>query len=696
MGKASKLRACPAVGRDISSAECGASRISLYTCPADCPHLPFAPANYTQLLEIEERLDRRAMDFLIAGSTDKPAMERALEAARYQANPHALHAFYEWNLFFARGTDGRSAAERGDQSPDWALKNDERVLHRAKMKTRVALLEIREVLDDERINAADLLSSGAPAIRLHDRSLAATATRFAVALTWVFPLPHYWRLSGTGILIPALGRFEPREIVTEIVSHLGGPITEPEMRVWLAGNFVRFDEALMATCRLRRMEMMAGVDAKFGKAIYELQAPFGECRKRVDELSDVEPDDLSAGERMEGFAEARVWFAETPVSKQAVPPGGRPVLGRVLLGQGHWRLEAMGAKNLAGLRERFETEFGSRARFTSERLDDLGASLAADEPAADRTLAPTRLLEDPQQILLASSRMPPPPRGVTREQTEAELLQVADRQFLDEHIPALDNRTPREAAADPALRPRLIRLLKERVRGHDERNLRTGRNDDINWLLRELGADEILFNPPPWRPPPEQFEEDDAFEDAAIEGFTGGPGLPPAPVLPAEPLDMEEADRRLDAGMAPFETAADAFASLEACGVTILDDVDELMGDRLDENEYAVAITFILQAVLALVPPGHHGPPTSFESLERGYITNLGSMLERMRIKRPEEVMSFLTAGPQPHLMLALTGRIMKIYASGPKAFRPRPETQFVILALVKAVVEELDRALRL
>lgn len=497
MSKASKNRACPAVGREIPVSECGAHRHNPYACPAECPHNPFAPANYSHFLELEGKLDRQSMDYLMEHAADRPAMEKSLQKARSHPSLHAMHAWYEWNLFFAPGADGLTCCQRWEKAGFSELKSDQRVLQRAKMKTRMALLEIHRVLDGERVEAVDLLAPDAPPMVFQDRGLAGMAVRFACVLSWIYPLPHYWRLSGTAAVIPDISQFSPEEIVMEIVRHLGGPATVNGARRWLAENFLRFDDALQAASRLRRMQMFAGMDAKFGKAVYELQAPFAECRARLDDLPEVEPDDLFDAERHEGFAEARVWFTESMVVKQAVPPGGRAVLGRVLLGQAHWRLEAFGGERFAQLRRQFENHLGKRVRFTGERLDDLGTRMAAKEPAVNESLVPPRLLEEPQKILMASSRIPKPPANLSREETELELMRAANRAFLDDKIPALDNKTPREAARNPALRPRLIRLLKQRVQAHDERNRQTGGTDDINWMLRELGTNEIIFDPPP-------------------------------------------------------------------------------------------------------------------------------------------------------------------------------------------------------
>jgi hypothetical protein len=111
-----------------------------------------------------------------------------------------------------------------------------------------------------------------------DRSLAGTASRFSTLLSWIFPMPHYWRLSGTAMIIPDVRDFSALEVVHEIVGHLGGPLTEPEMRRWLAEHFLEFDAAKLAVAHLRRRQMLVGMDAKFGKSVYELRATFAQCR----------------------------------------------------------------------------------------------------------------------------------------------------------------------------------------------------------------------------------------------------------------------------------------------------------------------------------------------------------------------------------------------------------------------------------
>jgi hypothetical protein len=702
MSKSSKQRPCPALGRDISPADCGEQRQSRLACPADCPHNPFAPANYSQLLEIEDRLDAKSLDRLVAQAPDRAALQNELATAK-RRGLQATHAFFVWQLFFAADANNITFARRWEQSGVAELKNDERVLWRAKMQMRIVLLEVHKVFAGGRVEAVDLLSANPVPMILQDRSLAGMAARFSTFLTWVFPLPHYWRLSGTAATIPDVAQFSPPEIVREIVRHLGGPLTEAEMRRWLAEHFPRIDAALQAVSRLRRRQMLTGMDAKWGKAVYELRAPFAQCRKRLDALADVELDDLSDAEQDEGFVEAREWFDALPEAKHLTAPGGRMVLGRVLLGQSLWRVETFGAEKLSRLRQQFETQLGQRVRFTAERVDDLGARLSHQEPAVDESLAPPRLLENPEQFTLLSSRVPALPPDVSPKDAEQELMRAAERAFLDEAIPALDNRTPREAARDSALRPKLVQLMKQRVRSHDERNLQTGRRattetDDINWLLRELELTEIIFDAPPWRPPPAPSADDetDSPEPPDLDGGLGvDANRPPAPLLPDAPLEVDEAIDRLQSAMNLFDTAAAAENELTASGATLLQDAEELTLEQLGKKDFCFAIPFLLQTWFALVPRGCRAPEINFAELEQTFAANLRQLESCVLAGTPEKLQSFLQDSPQPGLMLALLGGFLEAANTAPKKFRPALAAQPVILALLKSVVEKLDDVLR-
>ena len=713
MSKSGKRRMCPAAGREISSAECGEGRGSRFTCPAHCGFSPLAPANYSQLLELEEELDRLSLARLDEDSADRPELAGEMRRTTRSRSPHALHAQIVWRFLFQTDANGRTCAQRWEQAGFPGLKNDTRVLMRAKMKLRVALLEVHRVLDDEQVEVVDLLETQPRPFIVQDRGFASSAARFATGLTWTYPLPHYQRMFGSAILLPEISGFDPEEIVREIARHLGGPVEEQPLRRWLAEHFERFNEALTAVGLERRRMMFANIDAKFGKAVYELKAPFATCCEALDGEPDVDVDDLNDGEQREGFADARVWFAnhEDADLARRPTPDGQAILGRVLLGQSHWRLEAMGAEKLAVLRRRFERHMGGQVRFSGERLDDFGKTLAEKDPRPDLSLVPPRLLENPNKILLSTSRLPKPLTPRSTAEMEMDAVAAMDLEFLNHAVPALDGRTPREAARDPKLRPKLIRLMKDRVRQCDERNLDNGSNHDTNWMLRELGLNEILFDPPPAGRVPITFRPGDPsteWEDGEFEGYDdddGGedesvaqvmdPALPCAPPLPNRPFTAKEVETRLRAVVEGYELAADATSELQAEGCTLLADVDEVTVDLVDDDSYTLLIPLLLQIWRAFVPAGTRGFNVPRATLRDAILREATALTNALKQQTPAAVDRYLNGGAQPVLAQMIFGQMLSLSETMPRKSRPSPEKQAIIGAVLRAAIEEVDRANR-
>ena len=102
------------------------------------------------------------------------------------------------------------------------------------------------------------------------------------------------------------------------------------------------------------------------------------------------------------------------------------------------------------------------------------------------------VVEDPWRKLEAERGTRPAARSAPAvpPEVEAQVLgKVLHRHFtewLDQPVPALNGRTPRAAARDPRLRPRLIQLLRE-MENHQDHARREGRAwYDIGWMWGEL------------------------------------------------------------------------------------------------------------------------------------------------------------------------------------------------------------------
>jgi hypothetical protein len=95
-----------------------------------------------------------------------------------------------------------------------------------------------------------------------------------------------------------------------------------------------------------------------------------------------------------------------------------------------------------------------------------------------------------------------PPEDLPREVKEALTLDAQARHYrkwLDETIPALNDHTPRQAAADAALRPKLIDLIHG-LEGAYHMSLKNGEPAyDPSWMWSELGLEDV--SKPAYIPP---------------------------------------------------------------------------------------------------------------------------------------------------------------------------------------------------
>jgi len=129
-------------------------------------------------------------------------------------------------------------------------------------------------------------------------------------------------------------------------------------------------------------------------------------------------------------------------STGARAPGERLMVARIAVGPKWLKIETNSTKRADDARARVEEACGSRLRFRArEHSDPATLVRQGDEP-----------------------RVTPEPAGIPPEERERILAEFQARYYagwLDDHIPALGGKTPREVAASAAGRRKLEALLKE-------------------------------------------------------------------------------------------------------------------------------------------------------------------------------------------------------------------------------------------
>jgi hypothetical protein len=367
-------------------------------------------------------------------------------------------------------------------------------------------------------------------------------------------------------------------------------------------------------------------------------------------------------------------------------------MGRILLGQTHWRLEALGAGRLARLRERFEQLMGQRVTFKGERRDDLGARLRMNEPKFDPALVPPSLLRDTPQLAVTSSRVAAPPGTVPSDAVAAGIVHDREQGILDEPIPALENKTPRAAASDPALRPQLLRWLKFWISQTDRRNLETGRNDDTNWMVRELGLTEILFEPPPPRPrlAPSREAADEDEED--LPPYLS---LPDPPALPNRPWTKPEAAELMDRAIKAFSPLSDAPGYFSGLQYPLFADLNDILGEVLKDEEMTCLFQAASWVVLCYAPRGTRPPEVFLEGLEANLTRRVKEVAGRSTTKLDKAFTGWLERSCQPELLTMILALTLEWLEKAPPELQARGEAQSLLIAALAAVVDTLDEAAR-
>jgi hypothetical protein len=696
MGAAKKkLRNCPAIGGTLTPAECGAGRHGRYECPNGCPFDPFSVENYDQLLETETALDRKMMEWLFTRSTDARRVSLEYERLMARGAEVAAHSFVTREFFVRRDAEGTTGAERFESVYGASLKNDERVLLKCKKQTRATFMETRTVLADGRVQLVDLLAADPKPMWCLDRSLAARAPRFLGFAAWWYPAPHFARLAGSIAVFVEPPGWEMRDVGIEIARHIGAPEEPGAMGDWLALEFERFSDAVVATGRVRHRRMMESMDARLCTAVYELRAPFAECRDILDTVTAAAPSPLESAERDEGFADARALY-----DRSRTDHNRRALVGRVLLGQTMWRLESFGAVAFAAARERLESALGSRLVLARERIDDVAAQMLGHEPTSDEAIVSPRLLENQGGFAMERLEVTPSSSDASPEDVAAQFRNEYARSLPDTPVPMFACKTPREAVADPALRATVVAWAKGLLRQEDQNRLRTGSDGGVEAVLRELGLPELDVPPPPLRARPAEMdfedESDEDLDDYDYADTAEGEQLDlPLATLPPGPIDAEEARDRLDDAVEGFDEFDEDQEDFPGGAMWFLAAVDEASADLLDEETWREVSTYFVETWFALVPLGSRAPAVPFKRLVgalREEIDRIGASERSASASKSADRNAQLR---QPILVDVYGEDFLADMGRMRRGKRPPKDQQGIFVLVLAAAINVVDRLLR-
>ncbi|MBK9138766.1 MAG: hypothetical protein IPM17_08400 [Verrucomicrobia bacterium] len=524
-GRGKNSRFCPALDQFISPADCGAQRGSKIVCRPACAFFPFGTQGYDLWLKLDGAWLAKAVKFL-ADRLGREELQRRIR--RFTVPMRASDIEFEsafanalnYSLFVEREADGRTRAEI------WAattatrdLNNDEQVMLRHRMSTRPGILEVQEVLDSLALRCIDLLDPERGEFVLFDRGAAAQMVRFSRMLTWVTHYPHFSRTNVFAMDMPHNIHAAWLEEVSKRAAAAGTNRPGYSLRDYLAENFVDAVTLVNALADEYRRRLFASLDVHHCVASYLITgdpaAVETVLRGKADFEADTAPDDSQ-------FAPPKLFFrwlqqgesaecAQTIAAKGGARVdtnvGGVGTVGNVRLYPERLLIETFSRAKHDFARQKVAQYLGELVTFEKESIVDLAkileerrareATIGEAEAAVFNNEASSASMDESVQAQSETNKNKAEEPIPDPERQEA--IQQAHRQhyerFLDESNPALDGQTPRAAATNPALRPKLVELMKAHLHGLERRCREDGLHLDIDWVLDALDLASLKAKP---------------------------------------------------------------------------------------------------------------------------------------------------------------------------------------------------------
>jgi len=490
-GSAAK-RNCPSLGGMICGPCCGSKRNSAIRCSAECPHNPFGVNNYDEWLKLDGSWGNKCFGYvlehysynersfknelgkyvLVDGSPDEDVID--------ETAPLFMHAKLFWEPF----RDGMCLADCWERDGWEGLNNDERTMMLFRRMTYPVILEIQHKINDTATLCVDLLDPEKRPFTVFDRNTAARYDRFSRSVNLVCSFPHYFRVGPAGVELQ-------HELTEPFMKEMEARSTEQgiSIRDYLSKHFVEACRLVYSMGLQRRESLIDSLDMSEWTAVYRLNI----SRDEIANVLSMKPEFELEESETQGVMEYS-WMrkGESKKLEKKMPAlfqhrdenSGVGTLGRLRLCADSLEVIAFGSQKFRFARKMIEKYLGACITFQTETENDLKEELRR------------RLKDDKEQPFESDMD-----RGMEREdeippEIQAEILSEFHerhyRQFMESPVPMLENKTPREAAHNKRLRPKLIDLMKLHIQGIEKRNREDPfLNLDIDWVLDELELKEL-------------------------------------------------------------------------------------------------------------------------------------------------------------------------------------------------------------
>ncbi len=486
-------RGGPKVGRN-APCPCGSGRKYKKCClPKESP-VP----SMRQVSGPDDRLRERLVEY-VTRSLPQADVDRALQEffeGRFELPDRRLQmvepeaeadfgAFLEWLIHDFRLSTGQTPIARFLAERGRSLPAEERAILEEWQDAVVGLHEVIDLEPGKSMTLRDVFTGEMFQVREVRGSL--SAARWDLLSNRVIRVQGERQLSGSVTAFHAADREGLVWHVSERYDAYRRQCPDASWRDFFRAEpliFRRYAERMVRDYRPPALHTEEGHPVMLGRLRYEirdLSRLLAALSTAADFEETTERDD-PAGTRQ--FA----WLRTGP-AKQWVKEGPRPEHGVMVTTQRMEDPQTPGVTSLATLtltQNRLTLE-----AFSAERLAWAKGRLA--ELVGDAVSLRSDVVEDVWRKIGATTRSDRSRKESAEISPEVEARFLAPtlhrhyKTWLDDAIPALEGTTPRRAAKDPRLRPKLIQLLREHENQQDRARQRGELWYDIGWVWQELG-----------------------------------------------------------------------------------------------------------------------------------------------------------------------------------------------------------------
>lgn len=442
-------RPCPALGANICSRCCGQQQRKAIDCPSGCSFLRGAPKQ-----DAYQSAVGKLLDFTMS-------LHEWCDAAakKYFGKNRAMDEWEQPILqgYFAFGHED----DDGDRAIDIFVRERGKQLRADEMEAVDALrntawysmFEVQEVKLDEGLDLLDLATGE----RFFVQEKAAThqLTKYALHLGWVVELGDHYELTGSLCSVPRQHRDQVLKALKRELKKARKADPEVPDKVLLRRTTPATQRALRKAVNDWQPPQLVTTDGEeivFCEAIFDL-TDADAARKRLREHPDVEEDDG-----------AFVWLDHR--GRQQLG-GGPLLLGSIRLTDRRLVLETSSKERIEKGKEFLRGCLGDLVRHRLDSIKDL--EVAMDEHRARGPGGP------PQD------EIPPEMQAELVSQFMQERLMA----WIDEPIPMLDGKTPRQVARTKAGKRKVLDMIKDQE--HIAQSMPGADRMDFSAVYAELG-----------------------------------------------------------------------------------------------------------------------------------------------------------------------------------------------------------------